>query len=277
LFQGIYRQSSAHWVEWFSGLLWVACALLALALQWPLGAAALTAAALLAAIMRRRKLPPPPFALGLRQELLLLTLCWLQPLVRESSRLWGMVRLGARPAKTSTTEPIARKEVSHPPRKLTWKIGEVRLWSDQGITRQTWLKCLAEQAQAQHIPCRRDDGWRRFDLEMHPRDELSTAVLSMTEYHGAGKCLTRIGLLLRFTPGIVIATALVIGLEISLILTERELLQQLGRISLLPTLATLTLAPWLAARALRKKTLAAAAAAGLTPLDRKQQSAKSNK
>lgn len=277
LFQGIYRQSSAHWVEWFSGVLWVACALLALALQWPLGAAGFTAAAILAAVMRRRKLPPPPFALGLRQELLLLTLCWVQPLVRESSRLWGMIRLGARPAKASTVEPVARENTSRPPRKLTWKIGEVHLWSDQGITRHTWLKCFAEQTQVLRIPSRRDDGWRRFDLEMHPRDELSTAVLSMTEYHGEGKCLTRVALLLRLTTGILFAIALVVGLEIALILNEREMLQQLGRISLLPTLATLTLAPWLAARSLRKKTLAAAAAAGLTPVDRKQQPAQSDK
>jgi O-antigen biosynthesis protein len=277
LFQGIYRQAPAHWVEWFSGWLWIALTAVALALQWPWAAVALFGTALLAAIVRRRALPPTPFALGSWQELLLLALCWAQPVVREGARLWGMIRLGARPAKPLSSHADTPKSPSRPPKKHTLSLGQVQLWSDQGITRQTWLNAFFEQAQTSKIPLRRDDGWRRFDLEMHPRDELSTAVLSMTEYHGEGKCLTRVALLLRLTTGILFAIALVIGLEIALILNEREMLQQLGRISLLPTLATLTLAPWLAARSLRKKTLAAAAAAGLTPVDRKQPPAQSDK
>jgi len=270
LFQGIYRQAPVHWVEWFSGVIWVALAVLALAAQLPWVAVGLVIAALMAAVARRRALPPPPFALGVVQELLLVGLCWVQPVVREGSRLWGMLRLGARPAKV-LRDPTLPLTPSRPPKKHTWSLGEVRLWSDQGLTRQTWLQSFLEQNQASKIPLRRDDGWRRFDLEMHPRDELSTAVLSMTEYHGNGKCLTRVKLLLRFTTGIVVAVALFLALEAALIFSEREMLQQLGRISLLPTLGALTLAPWLAARSLRKKTIAAALSVGMTAVDGKHQ------
>lgn len=271
LFQGIYRRAPLHWVEWFSGLLWVALALLALALQLPWVAAGFGAAALLAAVARRRSLPPPPFALGWIQEVLLVALCWLQPIVREGSRLWGMLRLGARPAKALGAALDSPPTVSRPPKKHSWALGEVRLWNDQGLSRQTWLQAFLAQTHASKVPLRRDDGWRRFDLEMHPRDELSTAVLSMTEYHGNGKCLTRVRLLLRFTTGILIAVGLVLALETALLFSERTVLQQLGRISLLPTLATLALAPWLAARSLRKKTIAAATSAGMTVLDGKNQ------
>ncbi|HYF36957.1 MAG TPA: hypothetical protein VD994_16790, partial [Prosthecobacter sp.] len=50
---------------------------------------------------------------------------------------------------------------------------------------------------SEQLPFRADDGWRWFDLEMNPESLVSPAVISVTEYHGEGRCLTRVRLLLR--------------------------------------------------------------------------------
>ena len=261
LFQGIYRQSPGYLVEWFSGLLWPALLLLALALQRPGLALVMLGFGLGAALLRRWRLPTPPHPLHLWQQLLLFWLCLRQPLTREAARVWGMLRLGARPSRH-----VASPEVPAPPRppqKWSLPCGEVAFWSEAQKDRHAWLPLFREALVQRQLPLRLDDGWRRFDLEAYPRAELSAAALTVTEYHGDGRCLTRVRFLLRFTPGLLVAVLLMLALEGALLLSERELWQMLGAGSLVFTLAMLLFMPALLLRPMRQAAREAGQRAGL--------------
>lgn len=267
LFQGIYRQAPGYLVEWFSGLLWPLLALLALALGQPAAAAGFAGLGLAAAVLRRWHLPRPPHPLRLWQQALLLWLCLRQPLTRETARVLGMVRLGARPARHPSPPEVPKPPP--PPQKWALPWGGLTFWSGQGADRHAWLPALQEELAARKLPLRRDDGWRRFDFEAHAKEELSPALLSVTEYHGEGRCLTRARFLLRFTPGLLLALLLMLALETVLLLSGRPLWQMLGAGSLLFTLAMLLFAPALLLRPLRQAALAAAKRAGLQRAEEK--------
>ena len=267
LFQGIYRQTSGYLLEWSAGLLWPLLVVLALALRQPWVAAVLGVAAIVLAALRRRRLPTPPFRLRSGQRLLLDSLCLLQPIVREAARVWGMIRLGARPQADASA---ALSEVPPPrprPQKMTVAMGTQAFWSETGVDRHAWLADFQKELEAMQLPARRDDGWRRFDFEAYPRDELSPAVLSVTEYHGEGRCLTRLRFLLRFTPGLVVSLVLLLALETALLVSANARWQLIGASSLAVTILMLLLVPWLLQRPLRRAARAAALRAGWQPLN----------
>ena len=267
LFQGIYRQASSYLLEWGAGLLWPALAALALALRQPQIAAMLLLTAWFLAGVRRRRLPTPPFPLRPAQRLLLTLLCFLQPMVREAARVWGMIRLRARPRGAPSA---AVSEVPPPrprPQKLTVPVRTVAYWSETGADRHAWLAAFQKELEAIQLPARRDDGWRRFDYEAYPRDELSPAVLSVTEYHGEGRCLTRLRFLLRCTPGLVVSLLLLLALETALVLSVNPQWQVIGSASLGLTGLMVLTAPWWVMRPLRRAARVASLRAGLQPLN----------
>lgn len=261
LFQGIYQQKSGYLVEWLSGLLWPALASLALCFgRWEI-AAGIALLAVIVAGVRLTRLPPPPYPLGLGQRALLLVLCLLQPLVRESARAWGMIRLGARPAGG---EPVVPPETPPPPpQKWTLNVGEWEYWSETSADRHLWLPAFQTELQTLKLPARRDDGWRRLDFEAYPKAEISPAVLSVTEYHGGSRCLTRVRFLLRFTPGLLIAVLLLFALETALLLSPRPRLHLLGLGSLAATAGLVLVIPPLLLRPMRRAAQAAAVRVGL--------------
>lgn len=261
LFQGIYQQKSGYLVEWLSGLLWPALAGLALCFgRWEI-AAGIALLAVIVAGVRLTRLPPPPYPLGLGQKALLLVLCLLQPLVRESARAWGMIRLGARPAGG---EPVVPPETPPPPpQKWTLNVGEWEYWSETSADRHLWLPAFQTELQTLKLPARRDDGWRRLDFEAYPKAEISPAVLSVTEYHGGSRCLTRVRFLLRFTPGLLLAVLLLFALETALLLSPRPRLHLLGLGSLAATAGLVLVIPPLLLRPLRRAAQAAAVRVGL--------------
>lgn len=223
LFQGIYQAGPRCWADWLGGLAWVALALLLLVLQQPVAAAGVATASWLLAAARARHLPPAPFRLSLRERLLRLGLCWLQPLVRETARLLGMLDLGAAPGRgpcwaTSPEEP----------RKWALPLGESSFWSESGPARETFLHEFEAYVRSHHGAVRTDDGWQGFDLELRPEADLSPAIVTVEEYHGDNRCLLRVRRLLRVPP------LLALGLIIALLLLLWQSLagSELARIGL---------------------------------------------
>jgi hypothetical protein len=203
LFQGIYAQANRWMLDWFSGLMWLALAGLALCFQAPLTALVLIVSGLIAAIIRQKRLPRPPFPLGLRGTLLLWLLCLAQPLVREWARLRGMVKLSARPNFAPRFS-----EVFHPAPPTRWTHQghgtTLKFWSTSGFDRNRWLDGFKAVLAGRRIPFREDDGWRRFDLELHPRWPISPSVISVTEYHGEGRQLTRVRVFFRCAKWLIV-------------------------------------------------------------------------
>lgn len=195
LFQGIYRQDAGCWLDWAGGLPWIAGLLLALAFRLPLVAAAVFSLSLVLAVCRLRHLTHAPFSLNLRESSLLLGLCWWQPVVREWARVCGMVRLKARPAAALCTSAA----ISHRPAKLSVPLGETAFWieGEQDHQRTLFLDHLVSRLGEDSRDLRVDDGWRLFDVESRPQHSVSTAYVTVMEYHNRQQRLLRVRSLLR--------------------------------------------------------------------------------
>ena len=192
-FQAIYSKGIVPWWDLFAGVLWVALALLALVLRLPAMAALLALGAMWAA-WRRGGSDPAATRLACGERMLLWLLCLAQPVVREWSRLVGMIRHGSRPSIRPSLPEIV---IPGRPHKLSWTAARVAFWSETGAGREEWLAEFKKLLAEKNIPSREDDGWRRFDIELFPAAALSLAVVTVTEYHGGGRCLTRVGVLHR--------------------------------------------------------------------------------
>ena len=208
-FQVIYSTAGFGWWQWLSGVLWVALAVMCLLLGWTLAAAALALAA--CGFAARSAAPPWKSARmnGTVQALRLWMLCLLQPVVREWARLRGMVATGARPT-FRTTLPDILPPIR--PRKRTFRLAVLNYWSATGKGRDEWLSALRQVLAEKNKPLREDDGWRWFDVESAP-----LAWLTVTEYHGGPRKLTRIAVLSRIgwksllLPAAVVIAGMVVG------------------------------------------------------------------
>lgn len=195
-FQAIYPQGIAAWWELFTGVLWIALAILALVLRCPSIALTLLAASAWLAWTRANQNSSAAMPRGSSERLLLWLLCWLQPIVREWSRLRGMLRLRVRPSWHPSLPEIV---IPSKPRKASRHVAVVSFWSESGIGREHLLDALRQLLAEKKIRCREDDGWRSFDIEMMPESIVTWAFLSVTEYHGGQRQLTRVALLQRFS------------------------------------------------------------------------------
>lgn len=255
-FQVIYASSSFRWWEHFTGVLWIALLLVALACGQIELAAGIVIFVLLAAWNVSARSTTGLHGLG--DRLLLWMLALFQPVVREWARLRGMIRLGARPTRRRLLPEIIPPEKPH---KFTLHLGTLRFWSENNITRDAWLHELRKTLKSAHITHREDDGWRWFDIEAWPWAEVSRAWLSVTEYHGGGRCLTRVRCMLRIRRGIgwnYLLWFIIAGL----MMTTRHLLI-IGAAGAVAVMVLTPLALWLARREMQKQARAAAHAAGM--------------
>jgi hypothetical protein len=259
LFQGIYANLSRCWLDWMSGVLWILLCIIALLLRQPAVALVIIALSLALAACRMRRLPAFPFVLQWQEKLLLLLLCWWQPVAREWARVVGMIRLHARP---SCKPPLREVFVPSRPRKWSFSLGELAFWSDAGIGRDEFLKCLQTTIANQGQSVRADDGWRLLDVEARPQTHVSTAVISATEHHGGQRCLTRVRLLLRIHPQVLSYFLLVVC-----IISPASMRRSSGILGV--ELALMVLGVFCCLlfirRRIKKAALIAASEAGLTP------------
>lgn len=262
-FQVIYSSTSFRWWQWFTGLLWPALLLLALIFQQPWLALALLGFACWSAWQVSMRNAASAGIRRLPDRLLLWWLCLLQPVVREWARLRGMLSLGARPSRHPLLPDIMPPARPH---KITFSLGTLRFWSENGTTREAWLQELRKLLRSSHIIYREDDGWRWFDIEAWPWSEISRAYLSVTEFHGDGRCLTRVRLLLRIRRSfgwnlllwlIVTSILMVAGLHALLVI---------GLLAAIAISLLLPLAVWFIRREMCRLVRAAASKAGLTEM-----------
>ncbi|MBV6499732.1 MAG: hypothetical protein CJBNEKGG_02195 [Prosthecobacter sp.] len=204
LFQGIYGQQGRQLPAWANGLPWIALFLIALpALGWR-STMPFLALFLLASWVSWHHLPAAPHALSVFQQLQLLLLNWLQPIVRGWARWSGILRFGLRPECQPAAPPSARH--ARPPRFWTlcrsWQV----YWNEDHLGREPLLSALKDRlCRESGLNLWTDDGWQPFDLAWGRFPAFRTTVLTLTEHHGDGRSLTRVKLSLQCRPWLAVA------------------------------------------------------------------------
>lgn len=141
---------------------------------------------------------------GVRSRLLLWFLLLAQPVVRGWNRFIWNIRLGSSPGAPW----LARGSDPRPKRWFFKRVAALELWSEKGLDRHHLLEALTLHLRARNAPVHTDDGWRDWDMETQLDRWWRVRFSSVTEYHGGGKCLTRVRIATRATAAAVSIFAL---------------------------------------------------------------------
>jgi O-antigen biosynthesis protein len=196
LFQCLYQPEPAHWAMLPTTLEWHLAAGLVLlsAFAWPLAAAvgaAMLLLSLLVAGLQAAQARLAPAHDGLGARLLVLALCYLQPLVRSWARYH--TRLFAyRPSPTDAGF------LPRPGQRLPWTGRHSALyWSPNGIERVQLLDSVIGYLNEHRWGRAIDAGWSDWDLTIYKHPWTVLGVCTAQENHGAGRFLIRVRYRLR--------------------------------------------------------------------------------
>ena len=144
-----------------------------------------------------------------RARLLVMLLAFAQPLVRGFSRYFTWLRFKRTPAS------VIRKHEHLPERvRSGGSLSRRVFWSEQGKDRHYLLGAMFELLEEEGWRYSTDSGWNEWDIQIYGNFWWSIALQTVTEYHGGGKCLTRVRLRNRLVTTTVIFNLIAISLFI---------------------------------------------------------------
>ena len=189
LFQGIYQQGTQNTMDLFSGTLGLLIFVLAAALNMKLLSLMLVGIFIVSGFHRMRQQASRIHSFSFIRQVQLLCLYVMQPMKREQSRLFGLIQYRVLPRWQA--QP---KRVSPSSRSKHWsvKLNEQTFWNEEHAGRDRFLEELRRLVEHQGFTCEVDHGWQRIDVEVPLTFRLSIAFITVTEYHGNGRCLTRV-------------------------------------------------------------------------------------
>jgi GT2 family glycosyltransferase len=196
LFQCLYRPVPAHWAMLPSTLEWhLAAGLTALAAlgrpqAWVSVSAMLGLSFLVAALQAAQARLTPPHD-GLRVRLLVMALCYAQPLVR-SWRRYHTRLFAYRPPEVD----VCDLESGGDRMPLTGR-RTVAYWSEDGTNRVQLLGCVVLYLNEHRWGRAIDSGWSDWDLEIYCHPWTVVQVFTAEENHGGGRRQIRIRYRLR--------------------------------------------------------------------------------
>src|SRR5437588_1307260 len=149
-----------------------------------------------------------------RARLLVIILAFAQPLVRGFSRYFTWLRFKRTPANV-----IRRHE--HLPERARFASNLSRrvFWSEQGRDRHYFLGEMFQLLEEEGWRYSADSGWNEGDIQIYGTFWRSIVLQTVTEYHGAGKCLTRVRLRNRL-----VTTTIILNLIALSFLIYRQLI-----------------------------------------------------
>ncbi len=145
-------------------------------------------------------------------RLLVMILAFMQPLVRGFSRYFTWLRFKRTPAN------VIRKHENLPERIRGGSLSRPTFWSEQGRDRHYLLGALFELLEEEGWRYSSDSGWNDWDIQIYGNFWWSISLQTVTEYHGGGKCLTRVRLRNRM-----VITAIIFNLMAISLLIYRQL------------------------------------------------------
>jgi GT2 family glycosyltransferase len=191
MFQCIYQPQPAHWAMFPSTLEWhLGIALCALAaVVWPYAAAvalAMWLASLLVAALLSFQARLPARYHGFLSRLVVMFLCYAQPLVRswrrQRTRLFSYHRSTAAlalPAPGGLRMPLLGSHT-------------VAYWSEEGLDRLHLLSQMIERVNERRWTKTIDTGWECWDLDVLCHPWAVARLTTVQEEHGGGKRLVRV-------------------------------------------------------------------------------------
>jgi O-antigen biosynthesis protein len=196
LFQCLYQPAPAHWAMLPSTLEWhlaAALAALAGAFWWPAWglAAVMLLLALLVAGLQAGQAALAPAHDGLRSRLVVMALCYAQPLVRSWRRYRTRLLAHSPPAPDLRPREEARGRQPCP--------GTAAYWSEGGAGRTELLGLFIAYLLEHRWGTTIDSGWSDWDVEVHGHPWTQLRVCTAEEDHGGGKRLIRVRYRLRPT------------------------------------------------------------------------------
>jgi GT2 family glycosyltransferase len=142
-------------------------------------------------------------------RLLVMFLAFVQPLVRGFSRYFTWLHFKRTPAS------VIRAHEHLPERsRFASSLSRRVFWSEQGRDRHYLLGAIFELLDEEGWRYSTDSGWNEWDIQIYGNFWWSIALQTVTEYHGGGKCLTRVRLRNRFVTTTIIFNLIALSLLI---------------------------------------------------------------
>jgi GT2 family glycosyltransferase len=142
-------------------------------------------------------------------RLLVMCLAFIQPLVRGFSRYFTWLHFKRTPRNVIRTHehlPAGARFTGSARRRI--------YWSESGKDRHHLLGQIFQLLEEEGWRYSTDTGWNEWDIQIYGNFWWSVTVQTVTEYHGAAKCLTRAALRHRFVTTTVIINLIILSLLI---------------------------------------------------------------
>jgi GT2 family glycosyltransferase len=140
-------------------------------------------------------------------RLLVMLLAFVQPLVRGWSRYFTWLHF-----KRTPRSVIRAHEYLPAGRSATGRLGRRIFWSEEGRDRHYLLGAIFQLLDEEGWRYSTDTGWNEWDIQIYGNFWWSIALQTVTEYHGGGKCLTRVRLRDRLVTTTVIFNLIALAL-----------------------------------------------------------------
>jgi glycosyltransferase involved in cell wall biosynthesis len=140
-------------------------------------------------------------------RLLVMFLAFVQPLVRGWSRYFTWLHFKRTPRSVIRTHEYLPDGAN-----FTRSLGRRIFWSEEGRDRHYLLGAIFQLLEEEGWRYSTDTGWNEWDIQIYGNFWWSIGLQTVTEYHGGGKCLTRVRLRNRLVTTTVIFNLIALAL-----------------------------------------------------------------
>lgn len=211
LFQCIYPTPQSEIASYLSSVEWVSLAGFILVISIPLPFLRIVpylmlGGTLLVALsyMIHAKLEPKFDTI--RARLLVTFLALSQPLVRGWTRYYTWLKY-----KRTPPAVIASAEPGITPAMVGGNLSQLRFWSEEGKGREVLLPQIIESLESEGWSYSYDTGWKNWDAQVYGSLWWGVRMITVTEYHGGPKALTRVKLSIHSVATTLLLNAILLG------------------------------------------------------------------